>query len=651
MEAILNPAPVTNTGAKSGAESGAKSGAAFAELERSVHAALETYSNVHRGSGHNSVATTHLYEQAGDIVLEHLGLSRETYVVVFCTPRKAELLMAQLNPNSYRTISSRELGLQLGVRALAVARKALPGGAPEEPGGGTARLVAPGWIIWAKTPDRFEAGTPAIVNVIAFAKALQLARQYGADVFAGGNAVAATQDVGRAPASTLAGVDLEQNSGRVLLHALRQTQVGRGVLVPTIRGEQPYINLDNGASTPTFAPIWEDAWRGWCAPAAAGHQIAEDARSICADLLNAPAQEFDVVFTGNTTESINLVAESVGHSVESGIETVVLNTILEHNSNELPWRVAPGVTLIRLAVDEDGFVDLDQLEALLRAYNEQGEYGRKRVKLVTVSGASNVLGTYNDLAEISRTAHRFGAQLLVDAAQLVAHRAVDMDTWGIDYLAFSGHKVYAPFGTGVLVARKGLLQFSPDEMQRIHQSGEENAGGIAALGKALALLRRIGLEVVQQEEQFLTAQLLRGMAQISGVEVFGIKDPGAPAFAHKGGVIAFSVKDTMAGPVAEALAARGIGIRSGCHCAHLLVKRVLHIHPALEQFQGVILTLFPKLSLPGVDRVSLGLENTSEDVSALLAALAEIAQQPKVLPKFAAQLDTFADGVAQRVYG
>ena len=646
MEAILEMAPVSHTGAKSDT--------AFAELERSVHAALETYSNVHRGSGHNSVASTRLYEQAGDIVLEYLGLARDKYVVVFCTPRRAELLKAQLAPNSYQTVSSQELGLPLGVRALAIARKSLPVGASVEPGGGTARLVAPGWIIWAKAPDKFEAGTPAIVNVIAFAKALQLARQYGAGVFEE-NAGTSVHSGMPAAAAVLESNDLEPNAGRVLLHALRQTFIGRGVLVPTMKGDQPYINLDNGASTPTFAPIWEAAWRAWRAPVSARPEIAEEVRSVCAGVLHAPLQEYDVIFTGNTTESINLVAESVrrdgGSGTETVAETVVVNTLLEHNSNELPWRVAPGVTLVRLDVDGEGFVDLRQLEALLHTYNEQGAFGRQRIKLVTVSGASNVLGTCNDLAEISRVVHRYGARLLVDAAQLVAHRAVDMEAWEIDYLAFSGHKVYAPFGTGVLVARKGLLQFGPDELQGIQASGEENTGGIAALGKALLLLGRIGLEVIQEEEQALTAQALRGMAQIPGVEVYGIKDPGSPSFANKGGVISFTVKDTMAGPVAEALAARGIGIRSGCHCAHLLVKHVLHIHPALEQFQGLILTLFPKLSLPGVDRVSLGIENTAEDVDALLRALAEIAQQPKAQPKFQAQLDAFAQGIAQRVYG
>ncbi len=145
---------------------------ALAELKRGVQAALETYSNVHRGSGHNSLASTHLYEQARDIVLEYLGLHKNKHVVIFCSPRRAERLTAQLAPMSYRSVSSHDIGLPLGVRALAVERQALPRGIPFQTGGGTARLVSPGWVIWAKAPDRYEAGTPAIVNVIAFAKAL-----------------------------------------------------------------------------------------------------------------------------------------------------------------------------------------------------------------------------------------------------------------------------------------------------------------------------------------------------------------------------------------------------------------------------------------------------------------------------------------------
>jgi selenocysteine lyase/cysteine desulfurase len=153
------------------------------ELESSVLAALETYSNVHRGSGHKSLVSTHLYEQARDIVLEHLGLDQERYVVIFSPPRRAELLSARLRPSSYQILSSQDIGLPLGVRAVAVERQALPGGAPLQPGGGTARLVFPGRVIWAKAPDKFEAGTPVIVNVIAFARALRLIRDFGKDVF------------------------------------------------------------------------------------------------------------------------------------------------------------------------------------------------------------------------------------------------------------------------------------------------------------------------------------------------------------------------------------------------------------------------------------------------------------------------------------
>ena len=156
---------------------------AFAELERGVQAALETYSNVHRGSGHNSLVSTHLYEQARDIVLEYLGLSKDKYAVIFCTPRRAELIKALLKPKSYQIVSSQDIGLPLGVRALVVERKALPRGVPFQTGGGTARLVSPGWVIWAKAPDKFEAGTPAIVNVIAFARALRLIQHFGKDAF------------------------------------------------------------------------------------------------------------------------------------------------------------------------------------------------------------------------------------------------------------------------------------------------------------------------------------------------------------------------------------------------------------------------------------------------------------------------------------
>lgn len=487
--------------------------------------ALETYANVHRGSGHYSQASTHLYEQAREIVLDYLGLDKDSYEVVFCSPKRAEALKAQLGPGLHHCLSSQELGLALGVRALAVESRALPRGAPDQAGGGTA----------------------------------------------------------------------PSNS-------------------------------------------------------------------------TAPLATYEVLFTANTTEAINLVAESLARESERGIKPVVLNTYLEHNSNELPWRRIAGVSLIRFPVDAQGFVDLDELEGVLAPHNQEGRHGKKRIKLVTVSGASNVLGVFNDLAAISRIVHRYGARLLVDAAQLVAHRPVDMEAWGIDYLAFSAHKVYAPFGSGALVDRTGLLKFSPEELALIRSSGEENAGGIAALGKALALLQRTGLDVIQEEEQALTARALHGLAQIPGLRIYGIQDPDSPRFAHKGGVIVFGLEGAMAPQVARELAEQGgIGVRYGCHCAHLLIKRLVNIPPALELFQGVIVTLFPRVSLPGLTRVSLGIQNTAEEIDALVQVLVRIARQPRTEVDnsfdfaqdrpFAStetgaqkQMESFAMAAAQRIY-
>ena len=177
-------------------------------------------------------------------------------------------------------MSSQDIGLPLGVRALAVESKALPRGTPFQTGGGTARLVSPGWAIWADAPDKFEAGTPAIVNVIAFAKALRLIRHFGNDAF---------QDVGEdagderlTAAEILYHDELLEYSGRGLLDELRQTLIGRSVRVPTAEGARPYINLDNAASTPTFTPIWDAVRQTWRQPRQVQREIVHEVKSICA---------------------------------------------------------------------------------------------------------------------------------------------------------------------------------------------------------------------------------------------------------------------------------------------------------------------------------------------------------------------------------
>ncbi len=644
---------------------GNDSAEAYEELERGVNAALETYSNIHRGTGHNSMVSTYLFERARDIVLEHLGLGKGQCVVVFCTPRRADALGSQLQAGSYQVVSSEEIGLPLGVRALAIDRKVLPEGAPFQTGGGTVRLVSSGGVIWADAPDKFEAGTPAIINVIAFAVALRVVRRLGKDAFR----EAAAEE--RTVAEILYRDELEGYSGRELLEELRQTLIGRGIRVPTSEGLRPYINLDNAASTPTFAQIWNSVSQTWRQPRQVQRQIVQEVKSVCAGALGAPLEAYDVIFTSNTTEAINLIAESLSRECDQDFEPVVLNTLLEHNSNELPWRGITRFSQVRISVNAEGFVNLTELEEVLRGFNREGRQGRKRIGLVAVSGASNVLGVFNDLAEISRIAHSYGAHLLVDAAQLIAHRKIGMQSCGIDYLAFSAHKVYAPFGTGVLAARKGLLKFSPAELELIRSSGEENSGGIAGLGKALLLLKRIGLDCIQQEERALTARVLHGLAQIPGLEIYGIKDPASSSFARKGGVIAFGLKNVPHNLLARELAEKGgIGVRSGCHCAHLLVKSLLQMAPWRVWLTGLGLNLFPRLTgamLPGLVRVSLGVENGEEDVDRLLRVLGRIARQPRgwtdtliasmhygtrVLPQtdVQRQIEDFAKTAAKRVY-
>jgi selenocysteine lyase/cysteine desulfurase len=304
---------------------------------------------------------------------------------------------------------------------------------------------------------------------------------------------------------------------------------------------------------------------------------------------------------------------------------VVLNTIAEHNSNELPWRFAEGVTLVRTAVDDEGFPDLREMERLLREYNLDEAHGRKRIRVVAVSGASNVLGACPDLAEISRMAHRYGALVFVDAAQLAAHRAIRMAADGIDVLAFSGHKMYAPFGTGGLILRRGLWRAGDEAFQAARESGDENVTGVAALGKAIDLLERIGMDVVHEEELKLTRMALRELASVPGVRIYGIVEPDSPRIARRLGVISFGLRHVPHNLAAEELAeTAGFGVRTGCHCAHILVKRLLRIHPAREALSNLGLMFAPRITasfLPGLVRVSLGLENEEADIRRLAHAL------------------------------
>ncbi len=589
--------------------------AAFGELERGVFAALETYSNVHRGSGHWSRVSTELYEQSRQIVLDYLHLPASLYTVIFSTPAGAEQLVSQCTTDSYFCLSSVDFGLNIGVRAIAVKHKELKKNIRFSTGGGTARLISPDWVVWAKSPHKFEAGTPAIINVITFALALKLAEKYGKKLFPR----SLNMDL-------LHGFSYGSLTGRDALAALRRDYIGASLQVPVNSGNKRFINLDNAASTPSFMPVWNTYINSVCQAEDECKNIIEEVRSIAADYFGAPQDEYEIIFTSNTTQAINIAAENLKLSVPQGESFVVVNTMSEHNSNELPWRSISGCELVRLNINRAGAPDVEEFERLLDAYNTKKTHGEKRIQLAAVTAISNVLGNFNELSVLGGIAKRYNVHLLVDAAQLAAHRKVDMKNSGISMLAFSAHKAYAPFGSGMLIIKKDIINYNKSELEARKKSGKENGAGIAAMGKALLLLHQIGLDVIREEEHALTKTLIVGMKRLPGVVLYGGQDESSPEFENKGGVIAFEIKKMFSFKLAKDLAEDGgIGIRSGCHCAHILIKHLLKIPPVFQNFQRVIVTVLPKVELPGVARVSLGIENTDADIKDFLQTLEKIA--------------------------
>lgn len=585
----------------------------FEQLDQKIFAALETYSNVHRGSGHKSKVTTHIYEQARKEVQNFFKLNK-SYEVIFCSPLRSKTLIAQLNGKKYKRITGEEIGLAIGTHALAIPKKYLDTISIHDDGGGTARLVAPNWVINAKSPDKFEAGTPAIINVITLACALKLTEKYGKDCF--------LKNLDGSPIT--AEDDYPDLSGKALLQELQKTVLGHLQAVPTASGNQSFINLDNSASTPTLLSVWNTF------SATIRHkpdpQIIEQTKQTCSEFLNAPQDQYEFVFTSNTTESVNLLAKELGNHFDEN--SVILSSLLEHSSNDLPWRKLKGTTLERLNFTTDGFIDIQELKEVLSAYNIENKHGSKRIRLVAITGASNVLGACNDLAAIAKITHDCNARLFVDAAQLVAHRKIDLHKTGIDFLAFSAHKIYAPFGVGVLVSKKDAIKGMNPAWSSNAKEGEKNSAGIAALDKVLSLFLRVGMQNIEEKEQELTRYALDRMSKINGIKILGIAKSSHAEIQHKLGVIPFNLGNAVSFKVAKELAyQRGIGVRVGCHCAHIVVKKILGVGPGLENFQRFMQRFFSYTIFPGVVRISFGIENTKDDIENLAGILNKIASK------------------------
>lgn len=583
------------------------------EIRKSVFAALETYSNVHRGSGHFSMVSTALYEECRNIVLDHLELSKKIFTVVFCSPIKTIDFENHIVGKEYFELTSQEIGLPIGVVAIAIRKKDLPSGTPFYSGGGTTKMISTKYIIWADHPDKFEAGTPAIINVITFARALQLMKKHDINSLSCDDSETLSLD------KVFFSDDFDQYSGKELLEKLQQNLIGKDVVVPTIDGEKTFVNLDNSASTPTFDPIWDVYHNCWDLKPEYHQEAIDRAKQICSNFLHFNPSDYEVIFASNTTESLNLLADNLNAKKYDDIQPVVLGSMLEHTSNELPWRENTPYEYLRLSIDSNGFFDLKEIENQLQAYNEYKIHGNQRIVLVSICGASNVLGTCNDLKKIGEIVKKYGADFMIDAAQLVSHKPIFIDDFKPDFLVFSAHKAYAPFGSGAIIVRKEKLNYSDQRLVEIKSSGEENIAGILALAKALELMQKIGFDIIEQEEKELTKMAIEGLRSIDKLNQHGILNTTEELFNSRIGVVPFELKGKMPSKNSADLAYyNAIGVRYGCHCAHILVKHMMKVTPAIENLQWVIQKLFPKFKFMGVIRASIGLENTRKDIERLI---------------------------------
>jgi selenocysteine lyase/cysteine desulfurase len=407
--------------------------------------------------------------------------------------------------------------------------------------------------------------------------------------------------------------------------------VGSGIKVPVSGGRfVPYANLDYAASAPCLAavqhavaealPSYSSVHRG------AGYlsQLTtfryEQARQTVREFLGARADD-SVIFTRNTTDAMNLLA----HALPPGTTVVVFES--EHHAALLPWD-RHGRT-VRLPVPESPAAAVAAVEAAFAALSEPA--GPAGPRLLVVTAASNVTGEIWPVAGLARAAHAHGARIAVDLAQFAPHRPVDLTALDIDYAAFSGHKLYAPFGAGCLAGRPDWLGaaepylhgggatavVAPDgvawagDPEQRHEAGTPNVLGAIAIAAACEALS--DWEQLISEEERLLSRLRAGLAALPGVCELSMWGSGHPRV----GIVAFTVDGWDARDLAETLSREyGIGVRDGRFCAHLLVGHLLG-HPEAAGCGTP--------SVPAAVRVSFGVGSTDEHIDRLLAAVAALA--------------------------
>ena len=329
----------------------------------------------------------------------------------------------------------------------------------------------------------------------------------------------------------------------------------------------------------------------------------EAARESVRRFINAPASE-EVIYVRGTTEALNLVASSYGRKYfQAGDEVIVSE--MEHHSNIVPWQILRqeiGIKLRAVPFNDDGELMLDELESMLN----------DRTRLVSVVHQSNALGTVNPVKAIAELAHAKGVPVMIDAAQSVAHTPIDVQELGVDFMAFSGHKLYGPTGIGVLWGRADLLNAMPPyqsggEMIRSvtfeetlynvlphkFEAGTPDIAGVIGLGAAVEYLESIGMERIVSYEQALLRYGAERLGGIEGVRLIGTA-------ANKGGVLSFVMDAAHAHDIGTILDAEGIAVRTGHHCAQPVMARY-----------GIAATA----------RASLAFYNTTDEIDALVKAI------------------------------
>jgi cysteine desulfurase/selenocysteine lyase len=389
------------------------------------------------------------------------------------------------------------------------------------------------------------------------------------------------------------------------------------ILRRIVNGNNRLVYLDNAATTQKPMAVINaitDYYMNYNSNIhRAVHQLAEEAtlayestREKIAKFINARFIE-EIIFTRNATEAINLISYTWG-SLNINQDDIVVITEFEHHSNIVPWQILThrkGAHLKYIGVDDDGYLRLKDYQK----YLESG-----RVKLVSISEMSNVLGTIVQLKEIIKIAHEKGIPVLVDGAQSVPHMPVDVQSTDCDFMAFSAHKMLGPTGVGILYVKKEILEKMPpfigggDMIKEVHkqktmyndipykfEAGTPNIADVIGFASAIDYLKAIGMDNVRQHELEITQYALNALRGVEGLTIYGPLDPH-----HRGGVLSFNVGDIHPHDLATIMNEHGVAIRSGHHCAQVLMER---------------------LDVSATSRASFYIYNTKEEVDILINVL------------------------------